>query len=55
MKVVVVYLDFDGYEAYREEYEWGNIPEELKEIVDEMVEAGVIVRQVGDKIVEIYK
>jgi len=53
MKVVVVYLDLDGYEAFREEYVWPEIPDEYRPIIDEMMNAKVRVRQVGDKIIEV--
>ena len=53
MRVRVIYLDDDGYEAYRYDYSWNEAKAVFGNVIDEMVKAGVKVRQVGDKIIEI--
>lgn len=53
MKVVVIYLDQDGYEAYKEEYEWPIVPDEYMSVISDMIMSKVRVRQIGEKIIEI--
>ena len=53
-KFVVVYLDEDGFECWRQEF---SVDEAYKlgygSIIDEMVAVGVRVRQVGEAICEL--
>jgi len=54
MKVVVAYLDWDGYEVYREEYDFKDVKGELRKVVEDMLRKGVKVHQMGDRIVEVF-
>ena len=53
-RFVVIYLDDEGYEAWREEYPMSRAMERFGKIVEEMMEKGVRVKQVGDKIYELF-
>ena len=51
-KVYIITLDDDGLECFREEYSIYEIwSTKYGEVVKDMIEAGVRVRQVGDKII----
>lgn len=56
MKVVVVYLDDEGYEALREEYTLDEaFALGLGKIIEKMRKDGVAVRQVGNRVIELFE
>lgn len=55
MKVVAVWLDDDGYEAYRREYDDKSaMPAWMAEYITEFKRTGKRVFQVGDMIIEVF-
>ena len=54
-KLVIVYLDEEGFECWRKEF---SIEDAYKfgygNVIDEMIAVGVRVRQVGDAIYELF-
>jgi len=54
MKVVVLYLDEDGYECYRETYTLEEAWKKgLGEVIEEMQRNGVRVAPMGGKVIEL--
>lgn len=53
MKIVVMYLDDDGYIAYKKEY--SEVPDRYRDVVEKMINSGKNYVQVGDVIVQIMQ
>lgn len=54
MKIYVILLDDDGYEAYREEYnDVDDVPDKYRDVVHDMVRNEEKIRSFGDIIIEV--